>query len=87
MTTKRLPVPCSEQVLPELTETEKSCLTMIAEGMGADATAQVLDLPRARVDLVLNAAQEKLGAQNVLHAVSKALLTGTIAKDDIPMTE
>lgn len=87
MTTTRLTAPCSQQVLPELTEMERSCLTMIAEGKGVDATAQALDLPRTRVDLALNSALEKLEAQNILQAISRALLTGKIGKDDISVTE
>ncbi|WP_082352499.1 LuxR C-terminal-related transcriptional regulator [Rhizobium sp. AAP43] len=79
--------PCSARTSSGLTETEVSCLRLIAEGLQPQEAARILDLPQGRFELALSSAQAKLGARNVMQAISSALLTGTIAKDEISASE
>jgi DNA-binding CsgD family transcriptional regulator len=64
---------------PVLTSSEKDALQMIAEGHKVEDISQTLALSEPEVEDLLEAAAEKLGAQNRLHAVTIAVLNGHIA--------
>ena len=66
-------------VSPVLTSQEKDVLQMIAEGHVHEDISQTLSLSETEIEHLLEAAEEKLGAKNRLHAVTIAVLNGHIA--------
>jgi len=64
---------------PALTSDEKDVLQMIAEGHKAEDIGLTLTLSEPDIEKLLQAAEEKLGAKNRLHAVTIAVLNGYIS--------
>lgn len=64
---------------PVLSSCEKDILQMIAEGHRVDDIVATLGLSESDVEALLKTAEEKLGAQNRLHAVTIAVLNGHIS--------
>lgn len=64
-----------------LNEQEMQCLTMVAEGKRTLDICNLMLLSEIEVERHLSAAEEKLGARNRMHAVSMALLMGTIGEN------
>jgi DNA-binding CsgD family transcriptional regulator len=62
----------------DLTGTEKSCLTLVAEGLRHQDIGVAVNLTEAEVEEALLRAEMKLKASNRLHAVSLALTKGII---------
>lgn len=63
---------------PTLDVSETICLSMTANGKGLPDIAVALDVPVALAEVILLHAEEKLGANNRLHAVSLAMLYGIL---------
>ncbi len=57
----------------DITRTELSCLALVAEGCNVDAMSDKLALSRREIEVLLFCAQRKLGADNLLQAVSIAM--------------
>ncbi len=57
----------------DITRTELSCLALVAEGWNVDAMSDKLALSRREIEVLLFCAQRKLGADNLLQAVSIAM--------------
>ncbi|GEO85326.1 hypothetical protein GCM10007920_07500 [Ciceribacter naphthalenivorans] len=74
-------------VTVELTEAEVKCLTMVAEGKRPLDICSLLLLSEIEVDSTLDSAERKLGARNRFHAVSVAMLMGSIAMEQDPKPE
>ncbi|MBW8284593.1 MAG: LuxR C-terminal-related transcriptional regulator [Rhizobium sp.] len=70
-----------------LTDAEVKCLTMIAEGKRPLDICNLLVLPEIEVEGMLTSAERKLGARNRLHAVSMAILMGSIDLEHNPRPE
>lgn len=64
-----------------LTDSEKTYLTMAAEGIHPSVIAKKLEKSEEEVQAALASARQKLGATNLLHAISIALLKGIIERD------
>lgn len=64
-----------------LSDSEKTYLTMAAEGTHPSAIAKNLEKSEDEVQAALASARQKLGATNLLHAISIALLKGVIERD------
>jgi DNA-binding CsgD family transcriptional regulator len=64
-----------------LTDIELKYLTMIAEGNHPSNIARTDDTSEVKVHGILNSARDKLGATNLLNAVSIALLKGVILRE------
>ncbi|WP_312946284.1 LuxR C-terminal-related transcriptional regulator [Agrobacterium sp.] len=64
-----------------LTDCEKTYLTMAAEGTHPSIIAKNLEKSEDEVQAALASARQKLGASNLLHAISIALLKGIIERD------
>lgn len=64
-----------------LTDDEKAYLAMAAEGMHPSVIAKNLEKSEDDVQDALASARQKLGATNLLHAISIALLKGIIERD------
>jgi DNA-binding CsgD family transcriptional regulator len=62
----------------DLSETERDCLKLVAEGKKNAEISISLNMAEPEVNAALADAQKKLGANNRLHAVSLALLRGVI---------
>lgn len=62
-----------------LTRSEKTCLSLVAEGMKSSAMCDLLELSAKEIEVLLFCAQRKLGADNLLHAVSIAMSRGIIS--------
>jgi DNA-binding CsgD family transcriptional regulator len=65
----------------ELTDSERKYLLMAAEGRHPTSIAALTNTAEADVQAALASAREKLGASNLLHAISIALLKGIIERD------
>jgi DNA-binding CsgD family transcriptional regulator len=63
----------------DLTQAEISYLTYVAHGLGLTAIGKAVQATEAEVETLLLGAQRKLGAQNRMLAVAKALSHGMIA--------
>ncbi|MBV2186568.1 MAG: LuxR C-terminal-related transcriptional regulator [Rhizobium sp.] len=61
-----------------LTDAEVRCLSMVAEGKRPLDICNLLLLSEIEVEELLSSAANKLGARNRLHAVSMAMLMGSI---------
>lgn len=70
-----------------LTDAEVKCLTMLAEGKRPLDICNLLVLPENEVETMLISAESKLGARNRLHAVSMAILMGSIELEHNPRPE
>lgn len=70
-----------------LTDAEVKCLTMLAEGKRPLDICNLLVLPETEVEGMLTSAERKLGASNRLHAVSMAILMGSIELEHHPRPE
>lgn len=64
-----------------LTAREKECLRLAASGMQAKETADGLGIKVETVNIHLSNARKKLGAQNTVHAVSRAYELGIFQMD------
>ena len=58
---------------PELTEIEKRCLTLAANGRTPTDIVREFDLTTACVNDILRSAVEKLGARNIVGAIARAV--------------
>ena len=63
----------------ELSSLEKDLLQLISEGISLEDICQTLTLSDAEVDKLMKQVEEKLGANNRLHAVTIAVLNGHIS--------
>ncbi|MCM2473567.1 hypothetical protein HGO38_08755 [Rhizobium sp. CG5] len=63
---------------PTLDVSETICLSMTANGKGLLDIAAALGVPVPHAEVILLRAEEKLGANNRLHAVSLAMLYGIL---------
>lgn len=70
-----------------LTDAEVKCLTMVAEGKRPLDICNLLLLSEIEVEGLLSSAENKLGARNRLHAVSMAMLMGSIEVEHIQKPE
>ena len=62
----------------ELTRTEILCLSMVAEGNGFASIGRDLAVSAKEIEVLLFCAQRKLGAANLLQAISVAMAQGII---------
>jgi DNA-binding CsgD family transcriptional regulator len=74
-------------VAPKLTDREIRCLTLVAEGKRPDEAGNVLVLSRQDVEVALTSARIKLNANNLLHAISIAMLIGAIGQSEASYSE
>lgn len=63
---------------PTLDESETICLRLTANGKGLLDIAAALDMPVPHAEVILLRAEQKLGANNRLHAVSLAMRYGIL---------
>ena len=59
--------------LPKLTEMEKRCLALAADGGTPADIARETDLPLAQVNAIMRGAVDKLDTRNVTGAIARAV--------------
>jgi DNA-binding transcriptional MerR regulator len=72
------PAIAGRSALHALTEPERQCLALMAEGYSAPRLARALDLTSEDLAVIENAIIRKFGATNRFQAVAKALLLGIV---------
>lgn len=67
-----------------LTDLERRALTLVAEGKRNADISRLLELSMGEIQSVLDGCRQRLGAHNLMHAVSLALLLGHIDHVEAP---
>ncbi len=67
-----------KRISPELTDPERSCLQLMAEGYTTIRIARTLEMKVAEVETIEQQIVGKVGAQNRFQAVAKAVLLGIV---------
>lgn len=66
----------------ELTDLQRECLRLRADGMTTKNICVVMDIGTSTVQDHLTAACQKLGAKNTANAIALAVMRGIITPDD-----
>ncbi len=67
-----------KKIGPELSESERSCLQLMAEGYTTIRIARTLEMKVSEVEVIEQQIVGKVGAQNRFQAVAKAVLLGIV---------
>jgi DNA-binding CsgD family transcriptional regulator len=72
------PIALDPSVSSPLTERERMCLALLADGLSAKLVADRLGITRKTVEFHLQSARRKLQAKTSVHAVARAMMLGLL---------